>query len=213
MISIVISAAFVGLVHSLAPGHWLPVVLMVKAKRWPVRTAVAGAFVTAAGHVVVSTAVGLLAIGLGARFLSSAAMSGAMENRIEGYAGLGCIAFGILYALHSVFRHSSCHGHEHHGPDPRRGSKAPFVFLFSLGLSPCVAALPIFAAAAIQGSVVTLVTLIAFSLGVLSALVGATLLVSTGLMKLDHPWLEHYGDVITGGAVALMGAILFWMSR
>ena len=29
-----LSAGFVGFIHSLSPGPWLPVVLMVKARKW-----------------------------------------------------------------------------------------------------------------------------------------------------------------------------------
>jgi hypothetical protein len=43
------------------------------------------------------------------------------------------------------------------------------------------------------------------------ALVGATVLVSRGIMKLDHPILEHYGDVITGLGITVMGIILFFI--
>ncbi len=42
-----------------------------------------------------------------------------------------------------------------------------------------------------------------------AALAGATFAVTLGILKLDHPVFEHYGDVLTGGAVALMGVILY----
>ena len=62
----------------------------------------------------------------------------------------GVILGLFLFAGYAYFNHSSCHGHTHHGPDPRRDlrvKKTPFLFLFTLGLSPCVAVLPVFAAA------------------------------------------------------------------
>jgi hypothetical protein len=51
--------------------------------------------------------------------------------------------------------------------------------------------------------------MVGFALGVILALVGATLVVTLGIMKVDHPLLEHYGDVMTGVAVFLMGIFLF----
>ena len=196
------SAAFVGFVHSLAPGHCLPIVLMAKAKRWPMRTAVLGAITTAVGHIFLSLLMGGISIWVGVHLLSQ------YETVIERYAGLGLAVFGVLYAIASFFRHSHCHGHTHHGPDPR-GKRAPFLFLFSLGFSPCVAVLPVFGAAATEGSFVTAMTVVSFAVGVLGALIGSTLVVCLGLLKLDHPLFEHYGDVITGGGVALMGLALF----
>jgi nickel/cobalt exporter len=197
-----VSAAFVGLVHSLAPGHWLPVVLMSKSRRWPVRTALLGALVTALGHVMISLALGLAMLELGAHFLSD------HEEGIERMAGLGVALFGLAYAAFSYRRHSHCHGHEHHGPTPNR-HRAPFVFLFTVGLSPCVAVLPVFAAAAPVGSLALIAAMAGFVGGVLVALLSATGLASLGAVKFDHPVFEHHGDAITGLGVALMGLILF----
>lgn len=206
MISVVSLAAFVGFVHSIAnPGHWLPVVLMTKSRRWNRRTALLGSLAAASGHIVVSIALALVGIGIGAQVLSEETL-----EEIERHSGLALAAFGLAYAVWAYFRHSSCHGHTHHGPKPEK-RKAPFLFLFSLGFSPCVAVIPVFAAAAPLGLHVLLLTLLAFALGVISALAGATLLGSFGIMKLDHPILEHYGDVITGAGVVIMGLILFFL--
>lgn len=204
MILLASSAAFVGLVHSLAPGHWLPVVLMAKSRKWSIVNALWGALVTASGHVFISILLGALALFVGSELLVS------HEEWIERYAGLGVGLFGLIYAIRSFQKHSHCHGHTHHGPQPKKKEKkSPYRFLFLLGFSPCVAVLPIFAAAAPQGSFAVALTMLGFAAGVLSALAGATLSVHFGVMKLDHPVFEHYGDVITGAGVFLMGLMLF----
>lgn len=202
MIFLAASAALVGFLHSLAPGHWLPVVLLAKSRRWDLRTALLGAFTAASGHILISILVGAASLLIGSQVFDG------IEEDAERWGAYLLIGFGVVYALVSYFRHSHCHGHTHHGPDPR-SKKAPFLFLFSIGFSPCIAALPVFGAAAGLGSVATLVTMAAFAGGVLMALGGATVLVSKGVAKLDHPWLEHHGDLITGLAIVLMGTILF----
>jgi len=202
MILLASSAAVVGFIHALAPGHWLPVVLVAKTRRWRLRLALLGAVSAAAGHVLVSSAVGVGSIFLSARLLPGG------EETIERYAALMLTVFGVGYAAVGYFRHSSCHGHEHHGPKPR-GAKAPLLFLFGIGLSPCVAALPLFLAASARGWADAAATMAAFATGVLAALGGATAAVTLGLVKLDHPVFEHYGDVLTGISVALLGVILF----
>ena len=204
MILLALSAAFVGLVHSLAPGHWLPVILVTKTQRWSVQKGLLGALVTASGHIFLSIALAMVAIAIGAQLFT------AHEQEIERYSGLLLLAFGIVYALFAFNRHSHCVGHTHHGPNPTP-KRGPYLFLFLSGFSPCVAALPIFMAAATLGKAALLITMGAFALGVASALAGATVLVSMGLMKLDHPLFEHYGDVITGVGVALMGLVLFFV--
>ena len=201
MLILASSAAFVGFVHSLAPGHWLPVVLMVKARRWNMRQAAWGAIVAAAGHILVS-----LGLGIAASIIGQSFFQGSLHE-LEENAGLILIAFGILYAVYSRSRHRHCHGHEHHGPEPKPEA-APYVFLFSLGFTPCFAVLPIFATALGHGTGGLIVTMGTFAIGVLAALVGGSLLVSRGLVKLDHPILEHHGDVLTGVGVAAMGLLL-----
>jgi nickel/cobalt exporter len=196
------SGAFVGLIHSLAPGHWLPVVLLTKARRWSHSSAIRGALTAASGHVLVSLTLGVVALVIGAK------LSEGHEAFIERFAGLGIATFGVGYAVMNWKRHSHCHGHEHHGPDPR-GEKRPYRFLFLMGLSPCVAALPVFAAAAPMGVVAVAMTMLAFAAGVVAALLGATMLVTFSAVKLDHPIFEHHGDVLTGATVALMGLLVF----
>lgn len=202
VILIAASAAFVGLVHSLAPGHWLPVVLTMKARRWSLRKAALGALVAASGHILLSIAIGLISVQMGSLFFHE------HEEHIERFSGVTLILFGLIYAGLAYFRHSTCHGHSHHGPDPKKNERTPFLFLFTLGLSPCVAVIPVFLAAAPMGAAAVGLSMAAFAGGVIAALVGATGLVSFGVMKLDHPLLEHYGDVITGLGVAVMGTVL-----
>ncbi|MBC7386680.1 MAG: hypothetical protein H7301_11040 [Cryobacterium sp.] len=199
-----LSAAFVGFIHSLSPGHWLPVVLLVKSRKWDLAQAAFAAAVAASGHIFVSLGLGLLGLFIGQSFF------GPSLHELEEHAGLILIVFGLAYAAYSRVQHRHCHGHEHHGPDPAKGSRAPYVFLFSLGFSPCFAVLPVFVTAIGMGPAILISCMIAFSVGVLAALVGGSLLVSKGLVKLDHPVFEHYGDLITGLGVAAMGLILIF---
>lgn len=226
---IVISAGFAGWMHSLAPGHWLPVLLLAKTRRWGLGRAIMAAVVAASGHILVSAGLGLVVTEVQAQTLRE------LEPWIEKYAGLGLAVFGLLYAGYGLFHHHDCGDeHSHHGPAfegpafegpesegrsarvgrpaSRRRRWGPWVFLFSLGLTPCFPVLPSFIAAVPYGRMAVLGVFGAFSLGVLTALVGATLLVRAGIARLDHPVLEHYSDVITGIGVCLMGLALFLFS-
>jgi nickel/cobalt exporter len=202
MILLALSAAFVGFMHSMAPGHWLPVVMLASSRKWSVRQSLLAAAISGSGHILVSVALGVLSVFIESQFIAK------HDAAIEHYASVILVAFGLVYAVVAWRRHSSCHGHEHHGPDVER-EKEPLILLFSSGMVPCVAVLPIFAAAAAYGPAAAIVSMVTFAIGVMVALGGATLVVSRGLMKLDHPLLEHYGDVITGLAVALMGIVLY----
>ena len=207
MLLLTFSAALVGFVHSLSPGHWIPVVLMAKARKWNIQTVLLGALTAASGHIFISVVVGGTAAVMGAHYLV------AMEEDIEKYTAVGVSAFGFLYAAFAYWRHHQCRGHSHHGPVFTK-NQTPFLFLFSLGFSPCVAVLPVFLAAVPQGMLAVGSAMVAFSFGVVASLCGAAVLVMSGLSRaipLDHPFLEHYGDVLTGLMVALMGILLLFL--
>jgi nickel/cobalt exporter len=204
MFTLAFSAAAVGALHSLAPGHWLPVVLMAKSRKWGLGRALLGAVAAAAGHIVVSGVLGMGTVYAGLALLPD------FQEALELYGAAGLIVFGLAYAVWAYFNHSHCVGHTHHGPVPKKRERLPFLFLFGIGLSPCIAALPIFVASGQGGFQQMGLTLLFFATGVLGALAGATWLVSKGLMKLDHPIFEHYGDVLTGLGVSLAGLLLIF---
>lgn len=197
-----LSALGVGFIHSLAPGHWLPVVLVAKSRRWTLSETLLGAWVAASGHVLISAAVALGCVFAGNQLLTN------HEELIESYAGLGMALFGAIYAILAWRNHAHCHGHGHHGPAPA-SRKRPYWFLFSVGFSPCVAVLPILFGASAYGMGVLAMALGGFVVGVLVAFTGAALGVSRGLVHLDHPWLDHHGDLITGLAVMVLGVAVW----
>ncbi len=203
MILLILTTGMVGFVHSLSPGHWLPVVLLAKGRKWPLKKALFGALVAASGHIFISILFAGTAIFLGAHYLAQ------YEEIIERYSSLILIIFGLIFSTVAYKKHERCHGHTHHGPKPI--SNKPYWFLFSLGLSPCVAVLPLFIAVSGKGGLAIILTVISFVFGVLIALVGCTAVVTQGLLKVDHPLFEHHGDLITGVCITIMGVLLFFI--
>ncbi len=197
------SSALVGFIHSLSPGHWLPIVLIAKSKRWSVSQSLLAAFVAASGHIIFSLSLSICSIAFGVRFIEG------FEETVERVSGFALILFGLAYGIYYYYRHARCHGHTHHGPSRTRSQAGVWGFIFLLGFSPCVAALPVFIAASAQGWSAIVASMGAFSFGVILALGSATALASRGwLKKLDSPLLEHYGEVMTGLAIALLGVFL-----
>lgn len=200
---IALSAGIVGFLHSLSPSHWLPVILLSKTHHWSLKKSLIASLVASSGHIFLSIVLGIAGIGAGAHFLSP------HEEVIEKFSSIALVIFGLFYASYAYFSHRSCIGHTHHGPHPTR-EKGPLLFLLSLGFSPCIAVFPLFLAAAPLGTSHLIFTLLMFAIGVVLALASSTFVVTLGILKLDHPFLEHYGDVLTGACVALMGLLLFF---
>lgn len=215
---VVSSGALVGFLHSVAPGHWLPIVIMSKSRKWTSGQTFIAGIVASSGHILMSVILAWVGIVAAGKAWED------FEHVLETRGALFTALFGVIFAAFSYSKHHSCHGgHEHHenmhshaessipeGPIkvPRQKNSA-WLFLFSIGLSPCVASLPVFAQAAPFGGGILVATMIAFAVGVIFALAGAAWLVTRGLVNMDHPWIEHHGDTLTGILVAVVGLYLF----
>lgn len=197
----VFSAAFVGALHSLSPAHWFPIVAFARTRHWKFSELALGVMIAGLGHILISSCLALAAWWVGRDYLES------HEQVWEMIFAWILIAVGITYAGLSYRRHSRCHGHTHHGVTPKQAQreKHPYYFLFLLGFSPCVASLPIFGGALARGWSGVVATLTGFAIGIWGILFVASWLMLHGVKKLDHPWLEHHGDIITGAALSLSG--------
>jgi ABC-type nickel/cobalt efflux system permease component RcnA len=204
-----LSAFVVGFVHSLSPGHWFPVLVVAKNNRWALYQTLFGGFVAASGHVLLSVVLGL-GWGLGGLFFEQPFFSHENIERIELISHFALVLFGLFYAGFFYKRHASCHGHTHHGPTPDR-QKSPLLFLFFVGLSPCVAVLPVFVNCWSFGFSSLIFILLSFAIGVFSAFFLAIFFGQKGIALFDHPLLEHFGNVITGLSVAFVGVFLILM--
>ena len=196
-----LSAAGVGFIQSLAPAHWFPVVLVGESRKWQLHERLKGALVASLGHVIISLIVASALVGLGGAVFERS------QTSIKVYSGIFLVIIGGIYAAVSYRRHSQCGLHPHHGPKDHEG-RNPYFFLFLVGFSPCLAALPVFMAVAVLGLGPLVLSYACFCLGVVSALLLATWLASKGIKKLHHPLIEHYGDVLAGLWIVATGVLI-----
>ncbi len=202
MLILLLTAALIGFIHSLA--HGLPVVLIARTQKWSLRQAVLGAWVTASGHILMSLMVALGSHWLGGRFIKQ------YQVPLEQGTGLLLGIFGLVYAFLAFRQKRLCHhdSHAHLPPGLQNSKMAPLQVLFILGFTPCFGVLPVFAMGISQGNWGLLSLLVAFSLGVVTSLTLLTSLLSLGLLRWHHDYFEHYGEVISGFGVFLMGIVL-----
>src|SRR5262245_13328108 len=207
--------------HALIPDHWLPFVLMGRARGWRVAKTLALASAGGALHV-------LLAIGLGvATYALGHGGAQALAQRIGETLGVlssGALAiFGFGYGAASWLRerrhHPSSsagsadgevHAGHHHGHLLERWFKGRLTgvsLVVVIGVSPCALAFPIFLASAARlgmGGVV----LVAAGFGAATMLTTmiVTLIGSLSVRRLDFPFLTRYGDLLSGILIGLVGA-------
>jgi len=219
--SLVLSAAAIGLTHTaLGPDHYLPFVMLARARGWSVaRTAT----VTAAcgvGHVASSVLLG------GVGLIVGVSISG-LESIEAGRGNLAAwllVAFGLAYGVwglrraarhsrgleaHSHGQHVHLHArgdrpHEHDRPGLDGAAFWPLFIVFVLG--PCEPLIPLFVLPASRGRwALAALTALVFGLVTVVTMVALTLLAAAGSKRFDFGPLEKWSHSLAGAIIAASG--------
>ena len=124
------TAATLGLVHTvIGPDHYLPFIVIGRARNWTLRKTLGVAFLAGLGHILSSVVLGFLGIALG---IAVARLEG-VESARGAIAAWLLIGFGFAYFVWGMRRawrgkphvHPHLHDHEDahvhpHGPDQGR---------------------------------------------------------------------------------------------
>jgi ABC-type nickel/cobalt efflux system permease component RcnA len=109
--------------------------------------------------------------------------------------------------------HENNHGeHVHsHNVDLPQGTKAPYTLVAIMGLTPCVALLPLAFAAASHSTGVVLGVIALFAIATVIPILVLTFLSSAGLSFVRLSWFERYGDIITGIVIGCVGLMTMFL--
>jgi hypothetical protein len=219
--SLVAAAAGVALVHTLlGPDHYLPFIMLARARHWTVARTTVVTALCGLGHVVSSLALG----GLGLLGGLAVARLEQFERGRGSLAAWALVAFGLAYAVWGARRAArrvgglEPHAHEGHVHLHLRGDRrhdhprstdrgAAFWSLFTIFvLGPCEPLIPLFVLPASRGRWDwALWAAVVFGLVTVGTMVGLTLLGLVGLRPLRWGWLERWSHALTGGVIAISG--------
>lgn len=213
--ALMLTAATVGALHSLAPDHWLPFAALARVRRWtPMRTARL-AFLCAVGHVTVSSLFGLIAVLIGRETIER------LGTRMQSAAPLLLVGFGLAYMLWGLWRISRQrllhqvdhlegvahdHGHGHHHRH-RPGITEWGLFLLFCA-DPCVALIPMMIAASAGGWSAVLAVTVVYEIATIAAIVVLVYTAHAGARQARFGWVDRYGDVLAGAAILAVGAFV-----
>jgi hypothetical protein len=192
--SIAATGFAVAFLHAALPTHWLPFVLIGRARAWPLRKTLGVTAIAGVGHVVVTVLLGgaLTALGLVIR-----PQLGAVFPFVVG--GL-LIAFGVL----QMVRHR--HAKTGAAPDRRLSDGAATLGLIAfLALSPSEAFLPLFLANTEHGWAGFAVLSMVLAGATLAGMLLFTGLTAAGAARLNLGTLERYEGLILGVVLCLLG--------
>ncbi|MFC2050528.1 hypothetical protein ACFLTN_05080 [Chloroflexota bacterium] len=113
------------------------------------------------------------------------------------------------YEREAEHTHEHSHDHEHNQFDGKmNNTRAGYGLVAIIGLTPCVALLPIVFAATASGTSSVVAVMIIFLAATLATIMLTTTLALKGLQLVKLEFFEKHGEVITGLVIALMGILI-----
>ncbi len=218
------TAASIGFIHTaLGPDHYLPFIMMCRARRWSLAKTARITFLCGLGHVLSSVFLGFIGIFVGIQLLKLELF----ESFRGSLAAWLLIGFGFAYFVWGIRRailnrpHSHLHfhadsddDHDHvhnhkdsaHHHIPTKRSITPWVLFTIFIFGPCEPLIPLLMYPAANSGLfdVFLVASI-FSIVTIGTMLAIVLCSSSGLMFAKFGRLERYTHAIAGATICLSG--------
>ncbi len=222
---LLVSAFTLGFVHTLmGPDHYLPFIVLSRARSWSLTKTLKITFIAGVGHVLGSVVLGVIGIALG---LSLSKLE-AFESERGGMVGWMLIAFGVMYTAYGLYRYFRKGGHVHlpaflrpksirdHDlhidageleEEDRAGRLTPWILFLIFVFGPCEVLIPmlIYPAAEHNAMGVTLVALI-FGIATIGTMMSVVFLGYKGASFLRFKGREHVLHLVAGFVILVAGA-------
>lgn len=226
---LLLTAASIGFFHTLfGPDHYLPFIVMAKARRWSLIKTTWVTVACGVGHVGSSVFLGIIGIALGVGVNRLAGI----ESVRGSIAGWLFIAFGLVYFIWGirkayrnkphkhihVHQDGSYHTHEHvhqenhvHVHEKKKNQLTPWVLFVIFILGPCEPLIPVLMYPAAQNSITGLIMVtVVFGLVTILTMLSVVLVSTFGINFLPLGKLERYTHAIAGAVILFSGiGILF----
>ncbi|HNR52561.1 MAG TPA: sulfite exporter TauE/SafE family protein [Syntrophales bacterium] len=227
--ALTVTAASLGFFHTLlGPDHYLPFVVMARARRWSqARTAWITLF-CGLGHIGSSVVLGLAGITLGMAVTSLEGIE-ALRGDLAAWALIACglvyFAWGLKKAYryrpheHSHFHENgTAHTHRHiHGTDHAHvhGDNSritPWVLFIIFVLGPCEPLLPVLMYPAAKESLAGMLWVTGvFGTVTILTMMGIVLFSLRGISLIPLKGIERYTHALAGGTICLCGIAIQYL--
>ena len=225
-LSVLAAAGGIAFLHTiLGPDHYLPFIVLARARSWSMTRTLVVTAVCGLGHVASSILLG----GIGVAFGVAVARIEGVEGGRGDLAAWALVTFGLAYAVwglrqalrrkrgiethhHNGDVHLHSHGDTAHDHSQGMGSNLTFwALLLIFVLGPCEPLIPLFVLPASRGDWgLAVATAVVFTLVTLVTMVSLTAAALAGSRQLRLGPLERWSHALAGTVVAASGlAILF----
>jgi len=192
---LLLSSLTVGILHALAPDHWLPFVVMGRAQKWSRTRLTIITVLAGIGHVSSSLIIASLGVLLGVAVEQVELFESSRGNIVS----LLLIGFGLAYMVWGIKNWGKQHSHR-----TEQTTVLSYWTLFALVVfGPCEPLIPlVFAGYGLGWGAVAAVFAV-FSLSTILMMLLQVQLARYGVSFLRSHWLEHGSDAIAGGVIAV----------
>lgn len=205
VIILVGTAAGIGFIHTLlGPDHYLPFIVLSKARQWSISKTLVITFLCGLGHVLSSVALGFIGIALGTAVFKLEAI----ESFRGDIAAWFLIAFGFTYSIWGIHRaiRKKSHSHSH---DIKVGSLTPWVLFTIFVFGPCEPLIPLIMYPAARNNMLSVAIVASvFGLITIGTMLTIVLASSYGLSRLPLRRLEKYSHALAGLAILFSGGAI-----
>lgn len=233
-IALIIAVAAVGVLHTIVPDHWAPIVVLAREQGWSTARIARAAALAGFGHVTTTLLLGAIV------WVAGAALAVRYAHLVSSVSAIALIAFGLWIAYtgwketredghgHAHHGHAHLHRHdgglehvhwhEHHDDDLHivepgvavlhshdHTASGRMALLLILGSSPMIEGIPAFFNASTKGPALLGVMAIVFAASTIITYIAMCVAGLRGLQKTSLGPLERYGEVLSGLFVALVG--------
>lgn len=219
------AAIALGFVHTvLGPDHYLPFIVISRARRWPLPKTLLVSFFCGLGHVLSSVVLGMVGIALG---LAVARLEG-LESARGSVAAWLLISFGFAYFVWGLWRaikrrpHTHVHAHEkavehehthvhqdghfHLHGRRKEASLTPWILFLIFVFGPCEPLIPVLMYPAAKHNFLgAAVVTVAFGLTTILTMLTLIALSTWGLRFLSLGRLERYAHALAGAMILVSG--------
>jgi len=226
---LLIAAASAGFMHTLiGPDHYIPFIVMSKARKWSLKKTLLTTLFCGVGHVTSSIIIGFVGIAMGYGISHIEGVE-SLRGSLSGWALFG---FGLAYMVWGIFKvvknkphtHTHSHGggmvhhheHTHHTDHAHLHEKSaqlltPWVLFIIFVLGPCEILIPLVMIPAANHDTNGIIAVsLLFSVITVLTMCAAVTVGYYGFKILPTAKIDRYMHVIAGATICLSGfAILF----
>ena len=225
LILLLITTVSIGFLHTITgPDHYLPFIVIAKAKKWSVRKTVSFTALCGLGHVGSSIILGLIGIFFGIAINKIELLEG-VRGSIISYI---FTVFGLLYFIWGMKRafrnkphahrhfhkdgsvHEHVHTHQqdhlHVHDEDAKINLTPWILFTIFVFGPCEPLIPLVMYPAAKNHLGHLIWVtVLFTIVTIATMIGMVLLASFGFKFIPMKFLEKYSHAIAGGTIFICG--------